>query len=557
MTLALLITAVGGAWAQEAEYVDYHIGVNFDESYDPNHAHFMCVIMNPMNPWAEIKGTLDLSVDDVSKGSFNVAGENFTGWIDPLGVGNHTWSAVFHPEGGGDFSANGAFTIDKAYTQIAYNGSTSIDLGVGESTELQVSIFPDGAFELSYSSTDASVASITKKEIIGNSYFFIIQANAAGTATMTFSFAGNDNYQAAEEKTITVTVLPPAEPTIDVTLNDDKTEATMESMPTYDVNFNYELVRDMAVSMTTKIGDGNDGYRIRLKKSEQNPGKYEPAEMTAQQMKALVKVHDAIENQDLTFGVLDANCIVNIYAANENNEATGDPIAFADLTPGRYIAKAVAATGSAYEGETGMSNIFVLFEGYEVVVPAKEFITYYKDEPLYVEDEAAVLYTVSSVNGDKAVLSDKSDAMPSNTPMLVYNNSNETKVILLIPCNEPDMAITVAPEFKGTLTGTTIPASNATTDNYAFNGKQFVWVMNEIAIGANKAYLSIPKTNGNPKNIRLYRGNGETTGIDNLNANDNLNDNEATWYDLNGRRLQGKPSLKGVYIKNGKKVVVK
>ena len=29
------------------------------------------------------------------------------------------------------------------------------------------------------------------------------------------------------------------------------------------------------------------------------------------------------------------------------------------------------------------------------------------------------------------------------------------------------------------------------------------------------------------------------------------------WFDLNGRRLQGKPSVKGVYINNGKKVVIK
>ena len=101
---------------------------------------------------------------------------------------------------------------------------------------------------------------------------------------------------------------------------------------------------------------------------------------------------------------------------------------------------------------------------------------------------------------------------------------------------------------------TVIPASNATTDNYAFNGKQFVWVMNEIAIGANKAYLSIPKTNGNPKNIRIYRGNGEATGIDESIVNSE--DMNSVWYDLNGRKLQGKPSLKGVYIKNGKKVIV-
>jgi hypothetical protein len=30
-----------------------------------------------------------------------------------------------------------------------------------------------------------------------------------------------------------------------------------------------------------------------------------------------------------------------------------------------------------------------------------------------------------------------------------------------------------------------------------------------------------------------------------------------TWYDLNGRKLQAAPTKKGVYLFNGKKVVVK
>ena len=29
------------------------------------------------------------------------------------------------------------------------------------------------------------------------------------------------------------------------------------------------------------------------------------------------------------------------------------------------------------------------------------------------------------------------------------------------------------------------------------------------------------------------------------------------WYDLQGRKLEGKPTQKGIYINNGKKVVVK
>ena len=195
--------------------------------------------------------------------------------------------------------------------------------------------------------------------------------------------------------------------------------------------------------------------------------------------------------------------------------------------------------------------MITLFQGYEVTVPAGEFITYYKDEPLRIEDQEAELYTIESVSGDQAVLSDRSDAMPSNTPMLVYNKSNETKVILLIPCNEPDLAITVAPEFQGTLTGTTIAASTEGQTNYAFNGKAFVFVKNAIEVGPNKAWLSV---NTGVPSARITLVFDDATGVGSIENGKLTIDN---WYDLNGRKLQGMPTKKGVYIMNGKKVVVK
>ena len=428
-------------------------------------------------------------------------------------------------------------TTEKTYENVTLPWSTTADILKAVVTDID--------FNININAISGGDGKVVK---YGNENF-TVTGTFSGEATVTVT------YNMGSSATITVTAPGPL-----MTLNDTKTVATMESMPTYDVTVDYELVRDMSVSMTTKIGDGTDGYRIRLKKDEQT-GKYEPAEMTVQQMIALVKVHDAIEDYDLTFGVLGANCIVNIYAANDEDQAVGDPIAFPDLTPGRYIAKAVAATGSAYEGETAMSNIFVLYEGYEVVIPAGEYATFYKDEAVRVNEadkENFKLYTVSSVSGDKATLSDAVDAMPKNTPMLVYNSTNETKTVLLIPCNEPDLAITVADQFLGTLTDKTFTdADMAAADYYVCNGKQFVKVRGAGTLGANKAYLQFVtnQQQSAPQYISISGDLGEgTTRIDNLNVNDNEN---GEWYDLNGRKLNGKPAQKGIYIKNGKKVVVR
>ena len=544
MTLALLITAVGGAWAQD----DYDIIVDFASNYDRMGTPFQCMIMSPALDPATIKGTLELSVDGEPKGSFYVDGGMAYGSIDALDAGDHIWSAKFSPEGGGSFKWSRSFTIDKLSTSIAYNGSTSINMGVGESTELDVYVNPDGADGLSYSSSDASVASITKKENSNDTY--IIQAKAAGTATMTFSFAENTNYKAAEEDiTITVTVLP-AEPDVDVTINDTKTEASFE-MPQYDVTATYTIKRDISVDVTATMGDGTDGVRYRVKKAQQGEG-YEPADMNMMQVLALVAVNDGIEQKPLT---LDQDYFCRIYKLDEQTlqpEGDGVELIDFDFAPGLYALKAVAKDDSNYAGETALSNTFQLFQGYEVTVPAKEFITYYKDEPLYVEDEAALLYTITSVTDTEAVLSERSDAMPSNTPMLVYNMSNETKTILLIPFAEPDMDITVAPEFKGTLEATTIAASTDAQTNYAFNGKQFVYVKDALEVGPNKAWLSFETlSNAKQRSISIVFEEG-TTELDEIKNDEPTDD---TWYDLNGRKLDGEPTTKGVFIKNGKKVM--
>ena len=373
---------------------------------------------------------------------------------------------------------------------------------------------------------------------------FTVTGTFSGEATVVVSWY-NSSKQSA---TITVTAPGPL-----LTLNEAKTEATMESMPTSDVTVNYTLVRDMSVQMTATMGDGTDGLRYRVKKNEQNPGKYEPADMDMMQVLKLVAVNDGIEQKALT---LNQDYFCRIYKLDEQTQQPdGDGVELADFdfAPGLYALKAFATDGSNYDGETALSNTFKLFQGYEVEVPAGEYITYYKDEALYVEDTDAKLYTITAVSGTTAT-ADELNIAPANTPLLVKNNGSETKTILLIPTttDTPDN-VTPYEGFTGTLEAATIAASDATQDNYAWNGLQFVWVKTALSIAANKAWLQVPATASAPQRIQIVFSS--TTGI---GAIDGLqSEGEGAWYDLNGRRLPGKPTKKGVYIVNGKKMVVK
>ena len=366
--------------------------------------------------------------------------------------------------------------------------------------------------------------------------------------TVTGTFSGNATvtvtYNMGSSATITVTAPGPL-----MTLSDDGKTATMESMPGSDITIDYELVRDMAISMPVTVGDGEDDYRIRIKKDNQT-GKFVPAEMTLQQMMALYTVHDGIENQDLVFYGDGKVCDISIFAVDAQDQPTGDAIAFAALTPGRYVAIATAAEGSAYDGTTAPSNIFELYQGYEVTVPAGEYATFYKNENLYVEDENAELYTISSVTDTEAVLSEAIDVALALTPLLVFNSSDEAKTILLIPTEEEADNVEAYEGFKGTLEAKEMSGSNEETDFYVCNGKNFVWVKGAGTIGANKCWLEVSK-NAAARKLNIVIG--EATGV---NAVESGKWNVESLYDLNGRKLQGIPTKKGVYILNGRKVVV-
>ena len=75
-----------------------------------------------------------------------------------------------------------------------------------------------------------------------------------------------------------------------------------------------------------------------------------------------------------------------------------------------------------------------------------------------------------------------------------------------------------------------------------------------------RAYFSVPYINGHAeakaRAFALSFDGEETTGILEVSANYNGVTDEA-WYSLDGVRLSGKPTQRGLYINNGKKVVIK
>ena len=165
----------------------------------------------------------------------------------------------------------------------------------------------------------------------------------------------------------------------------------------------------------------------------------------------------------------------------------------------------------------------------------------------------------------------------------------ETGVLIMAPQGEypvptASVASVYANMFKGTLTGTTIQTHETIAGedyiNYYLSsgdaGVSFYKVTKEggVQIGANRCYLPIKnkdaaagtRSAGSGQNqiafreadevigIPLFRGiGGDDDGTTNLTPA--LSEGEGEWYTLQGQRVD-KPG-KGLYIHNGKKVVIK
>ena len=92
-----------------------------------------------------------------------------------------------------------------------------------------------------------------------------------------------------------------------------------------------------------------------------------------------------------------------------------------------------------------------------------------------------------------------------------------------------------------------------TNPNYTVNAfRGYFQLKNELKASENASQVS-----GNEvKAFVLNFGNGETTGIESLTPDPSPNgEGSEYWYSIDGRRLQGEPAQKGVYIKNGKKIM--
>ena len=186
-------------------------------------------------------------------------------------------------------------------------------------------------------------------------------------------------------------------------------------------------------------------------------------------------------------------------------------------------------------------------------------------------------YYVSAVN-DKLATTKPIGVAPANTGVILEakNNTAPQNVPLFVPDVNSSTETATGNKLTGVLTAQTITATGSNV-NYFFTpyyyhvddeGKtsQTTHTQGTLAfyrqmdndqttLGANKAYLQIPKTASAKQYIFLSMiENGDSTAILLPQAYSGEKD---VYYTLTGQRLPQRPVMPGIYVRNGKKILVK
>ena len=170
-------------------------------------------------------------------------------------------------------------------------------------------------------------------------------------------------------------------------------------------------------------------------------------------------------------------------------------------------------------------------------------------------------YIVTDKTTKNTVAVEKINYIPKDVPVLLLTGKKADgfgKGIFQPTIEEPeytDAQLNVI-KTKNKLVRNASLIDVTTAQYYLFHEGEFVLnAAGQLPVG--KIYLDLVSSSGNAP--RLFIDGSQTTDIGEIIQGSEfvVNGRSEHWYTLDGRRLNGKPTKKGLYINNGNKVVIK
>ena len=186
-----------------------------------------------------------------------------------------------------------------------------------------------------------------------------------------------------------------------------------------------------------------------------------------------------------------------------------------------------------------------------------DYTAFFSKEPLKVPSVLHA-YMITGLNNDgKLVLKEVEGIIPSGTAVLLYSEKIDDNDFRTVVSKEEGQAV----GGKNPLQVVTKEGGKEVKVGEVYMLYNDVFYYTQAGtIPQNGIYLdpNVLNDNGQYRSRArlLIGGTGNTTGISDVITNDKARTNSEVWYTLDGRQLNGTPGKKGIYIRNGKKMVV-
>ena len=181
--------------------------------------------------------------------------------------------------------------------------------------------------------------------------------------------------------------------------------------------------------------------------------------------------------------------------------------------------------------------------------------------------------TSSFADGTLTLNFTAAETIPAGTPFIIKWDESGTNITnpvfegVTIDAEKRNATVAGVLTFTGTYAPVSIGSEGDKTKLYLGAANKLYYPNAAMTIGCQRAYFQLlgDLTAGEPtspqsSHVRAFNlnfGDDETTGIISVHDSGFMVNGSAAWYTLDGRRLDGQPTAKGLYIHGGKKVAIK
>ncbi len=350
----------------------------------------------------------------------DVTVNNYTIPISGLGAGNYTLTVTtIADKNHNPVTKEANITVNKLSTEIILANET-LDLKVGDEVPVLVNLTPEGAGNLTFTSSDEDLVFVEDN--------VTIVANSQGQAIITVSFAGNENYTAAENKTITVNVaLNDASVSVEndtLNLKVDETYAinatikpdtimlkikytsSNESVATVDKNGIVTAVGEGTAIITLEVGD-NEIYAknsttvtVNVKDNTVNVSASDLTKYYNGPESFVVIVTDSRNNP-----LANQSVIINVAGVNytRTTDVNGTASIAISLISGQYNVTTIVGNNTVYSTVTVLPTVNAT-DLVKVFRNATQFYATFKDsQGNYLADGTMVRFNINGVMYDRKI----------------------------------------------------------------------------------------------------------------------------------------------------------